>query len=254
MQLNAHNQPSDQDMTLARRVGCGGSYSKISANLFGCATARNKGTCDNRLNIRRDDLEAIILDGLKSRLKAPELFKAFADAFIAEFNRLRGEEGHKREAVRSEFDKITRQFDRLVEAIANGADALALNARLKFLEERQQQVSQDLDAGTEKSEPLIHPNLAELYRRKVADLADAIHAPENRDEAFEVIRSLIDRVVLTPTEDALRIDLEGDLAGILSLCDSSKKPAASVEARAEQIKVVAGARNRRYLHLDFVRL
>ena len=30
---------------------CGGSYTKISQNLFGCATARNKGTCDNRLNI-----------------------------------------------------------------------------------------------------------------------------------------------------------------------------------------------------------
>ena len=35
---------------------CGGGYTKISANLFGCATARNKGAavCDNLLNIRRD--------------------------------------------------------------------------------------------------------------------------------------------------------------------------------------------------------
>ena len=30
----------------------------ISADLVGCSTARNKGTCDNRLNIRRDALEA----------------------------------------------------------------------------------------------------------------------------------------------------------------------------------------------------
>lgn len=30
---------------------CGGSYTKFSANLFGCATARNKCTCDNRLNV-----------------------------------------------------------------------------------------------------------------------------------------------------------------------------------------------------------
>ncbi len=35
---------------------CGGGYFKISANLFGCSTARNKGTCDNRLNIRADVL------------------------------------------------------------------------------------------------------------------------------------------------------------------------------------------------------
>ena len=54
---------------------CGGSYSKISANLFGCATARNKGTCDNRLNIRRDRLEDLILDGLKSQLMEPDLLQ-----------------------------------------------------------------------------------------------------------------------------------------------------------------------------------
>ena len=100
--------------------------------------------------------------------------------------------------------------------------ALALNARLKALEERQHRLEFDLEAMAMEVEPLLHPNLAELYRQKVANLADAIHAPESRDEAFEVIRSLLDRVVLTPGEDALRIDLEGDLAGILSLCDSSK--------------------------------
>ena len=58
----------------------------MSANLFGCATARNKGTCDNRLNIRTDTLEDIVLAGLKHRLMAPEIFKEFAAAFIAEHN------------------------------------------------------------------------------------------------------------------------------------------------------------------------
>jgi hypothetical protein len=36
----------------------------ISRTLLGCAAARNKGTCTNRLNIRRDTLEATILHGL----------------------------------------------------------------------------------------------------------------------------------------------------------------------------------------------
>ncbi len=35
---------------------CGGRYTKISADLFGCAAARNKGAavCDNLRNVRRD--------------------------------------------------------------------------------------------------------------------------------------------------------------------------------------------------------
>ena len=52
---------------------CGGGYTKISANLFGCAAARNKGTCDNRLNIRTDALEDIVCVGLKQRLMDPDI-------------------------------------------------------------------------------------------------------------------------------------------------------------------------------------
>jgi len=57
-----------------------------------------------------------------------------------------------------------------------------------------------------------------------------------------------------PEDGKLRIELKGELAGILNLCDSKKKPAASYEERAEQIKMVAGAGNQRYLHLNFARL
>jgi len=61
-------------------------------------------------------------------------------------------------------------------------------------------------------------------------------------------------VRLVPEDGKLRIELKGELAGILNLCDSKKKPAASYEERAEQIKMVAGAGNQRYLHLNFARL
>ena len=44
---------------LMRCGQCGGEFSKISAEHFGCSTARNKGptACVNRLTIRRDSLE-----------------------------------------------------------------------------------------------------------------------------------------------------------------------------------------------------
>ena len=66
---------------------CGSTYVKISATLFGCAAAHNRGTCDNRLNIRLDTLEAIIFDGLRSHLMALDLFKAFCEKFHREINR-----------------------------------------------------------------------------------------------------------------------------------------------------------------------
>ncbi len=58
---------------LLRCACCGGSYTMISKDLLGCGTARTEGTCDNRLNIRRDALEAQVLDGLHHHLMEPAL-------------------------------------------------------------------------------------------------------------------------------------------------------------------------------------
>lgn len=56
---------------LTRCGCCGGGYSMISADLVGCSTARNKGTCGNRSNIRRNKLEERVLNALHQRLMDP---------------------------------------------------------------------------------------------------------------------------------------------------------------------------------------
>ncbi len=84
----------------------------ISKHLLGCATARNKGTCNNRLNIRRDALEASVLSGLRTHLMEPELFKEFCQEFTREVNRLRIERGADIEAQRRELERTERELDK----------------------------------------------------------------------------------------------------------------------------------------------
>ncbi len=43
-----------------------------------------------------------------------------------------------------------------------------------------------------------YPDNAELYRRKVARLSEALDHPDDRHEAMDAIRQLVSRVVLTP--------------------------------------------------------
>jgi len=149
-----------------------------------CATARNKGTCDDRLNIRTDTVEAVILTGLKDHLMDPDLFKAFATEFITEANRIRMEETAEVDAARRDLGRLTQQIDKLVMAIADGADALPLNAKIKELEARQSQLQDRLDHASDP-EPLIHPNLAEVYRAKVEDLS-ALLVDTRSEAAWEV--------------------------------------------------------------------
>ncbi len=41
---------------------------------------------------------------------------------------------------------------------------------------------------------LLHPNMAGYYRAQVANLTKALNAEENRAEAADLIRSLVDRI------------------------------------------------------------
>jgi len=161
---------------------------KISANLFGCAAARDRRTCDNRLNIRTDVLEDAILELPKTRLMAPEPFKAFCEELHREVNRLRIEESSTVDAQRSALERIARRTRKLVDLIVNeDAPPQAPIVELRALKAKQIELENAL-ASAHAQAPLIHPAMAEVYRKQVASLHDALGDPGTRDEAFEIIR------------------------------------------------------------------
>ncbi|WP_336974624.1 recombinase family protein [Sphingobium aromaticiconvertens] len=205
---------------------CGGAYSMISAAMLGCATARNKGTCDNRLNIRRDRLEERVLNALRHHLMDPTLFAEFCEEFTREINRLRSNAGAAITAAQAEISKIDRDLDMLVNLILRGGAADKINAKMVGLEARKKELERDL-AQAQEPPPLLHPNMAHHYRAQLDNLSQALdHTDETqRFEAAEVIRSLIDEIILVPEEGELKIDVRGDLAGILSIALERKKPA-----------------------------
>jgi site-specific DNA recombinase len=226
---------------LLRCGACGGAYTKINANLFGCAAARNKGTCTNRINIRRDAIEAMVLDGLKHRLMDPKLFKVFVEEFTKEFNRLRGAAGSRLDEAKSEMAGIERRLKKIVDAIADGVCAKTLKEVLLRLEARQDEL-RELLMGPEPDRTLVHPGLAELYRRKVTALHEALDDENTREEAMELIRSLIEAIVLIPDGTGLRVEVRGDLAAILAFGEGTKNknPSSTDRDPAKQIKMVAG--------------
>src|SRR5258708_37103298 len=89
-------------------------------------------------------------------------------------------------------------------------------------------------ARAPKTLPDIHPNVAEISRGKVERLADALNRPEERHEAAEAIRGLIERVTLTPGHKRGQIDatLHGELGAILDwLARNSKDGRATMKAQ-----------------------
>ncbi|WP_407189968.1 hypothetical protein [Bradyrhizobium centrosematis] len=129
----------------------------ISKDLLGCATARNKGTCNNRLNIRRDALETSVLSGLRTHMMEPELFKEFCDEFTREVNRPRINRGADVAAMGNELPRIERELGKLVAAIKAGGPIEAIVEDMKRLGARKVEVREKL-AKAEEPPPLLHSN------------------------------------------------------------------------------------------------
>jgi site-specific DNA recombinase len=213
--------------------------SMISATHLGCSAARNKGTCANRRTIAGTDLEGRVLSALAIRLMDPELFAVFCKEFTAETNRLRAGAHNHRLAQEQELAMIRRDLDRLVQAILDGTPGRVLSDKITKLETRRDQLEAAL-AEREAPPPVLHPAMAEVYHRKVADLAEALNRDDTRAEAAEILRGLVERIELQPSDAGYDILLRGDLAGILALSAQSKKPAALSRGGLLQVTLVAG--------------
>jgi len=228
---------------------CGSGYAKVSQHHYGCSAARNKGTCGNRRTIRRDVVEATVLEGLKENLMHPDCVREFVREFHREANRLAATEDAAREQTARDLAKAEKEIANIVEAIKSGMSASALRDELVALEAKKTELEQSLEAAP-KPVLRLHPNLADLYREKVANLAASLNAVDAGAEAAEAIRALIDEVRLVPDEDRLRIELYGELSALIGLANDNPRSSGT----GVQATLVAGTRNRRYLHLDFASL
>ena len=211
----------------------------ISADLVGCSTARNKGTCDNRTNIRPDRLEERVMNALRHHLMDPTLFKEFCDEFTREMNRLRMEGRASIDSAKSELARIEKQIKSTVDAVADGMYHPSMKEKMDRLEARKKELKTFL-ADTEEPPPLLHPEMANFYRIQVGELYDALQeeAEAKRLKASEVLRSLVKEIILTPENGALQIDVRGDLSRILAVSLKSKTPA--TRAGESQFEMVAG--------------
>jgi hypothetical protein len=193
-----------------------------------------------------------VLDGLKHRLLAPELVEQFARDFHDEVNRQAAAWSQSRAQDEGRLEAVRRKIGSMIRAIEDGLYQPSMKGRMAELEAEKAELEQRLAAAPELPKVRLHPNLAGVYRDKVAALEQALANPMDKTEAMEIVRSQIERITLTPNaEGSLDIHLCGDLAHILQWCEAgpgkSERPGTGVPGRG--LSVVAGAYNHRQFGL-----
>ena len=179
---------------------------------------------------------------------APDLVQAFAQSYTEELNKARKSASSRRAQMESDLAKTNRQIENLVEAITEGMFHASMKEKMSALEAHKADLEAKLSATPDPDPILLHPRLADVYAEKIRQLIATHNDSALRLEATEILRSLIDKVVLRP--DAAypnnhAIELHGALAGILSLCSgdlgaSPREQRVAVSSRS--VTLVAGAR------------
>src|SRR5260370_24056355 len=166
-------------------------YTITGKDRYACATRRSKGTCSNAMVINRQQLETRILNGLKERLMAPELVKAFVDEFNAEICRSAQDSETKRTTLKRALTDIERKIAGIMRAIEDGNYNPTLTKRLSTLETDKARAETNFANAAVPPKLRIHPNLPVLYRRKVESLQEALSEAATQVEAGESIRSVM---------------------------------------------------------------
>jgi hypothetical protein len=138
-----------------------------------------------------------------------------------------------------EIERIEGRRKKLIEMVMEGVPPSEVKDELTANAARREDLKAKL-AAADAPPPLLHPEMAELYRQKVTTLAQALQEPETRVEAREALRGLIDAIILTPSAGELRIDLKGNLAAMLSAATNAKRSPETGDLSL-QVEMVAGA-------------
>ncbi|WP_182522734.1 recombinase family protein [Ochrobactrum sp. RH2CCR150] len=246
--LNGTRRPKSLLSGLVFCGCCRGPYSLRGADRFACSNHISKGACSNSRTIPREELESRVLSGLKDRMMAPEIVEEAMRAYAEETNRLNRERRSSGDTWKAELVKIEKQIRGMIEAIKAGMFQESMKAEMDTLEARKVELT-ELLADAPEDTPDILPSASAIYAKKVSALVKALNRREERQEAAETLRGLIEKISLTPGPERGEIyaTLHGELGTILNWTERQAigksvkitKPAA--DATGLSVSVVAGA-------------
>ena len=209
---------------------CGGGMTISRGDRYYCSARREKSTCDADRGIGAHALEERVLNGLRDILLGnEELIDEFAAEFKRELTRLRRQGHGATRQLLKDLQQVERGIKRCLEFITGGdGDPGSVRDLLRRLEARKREIDVDLKAQQGNMEIAIHPNLPDLYRRKIAKLQQVLDDQATRPQAVEIIRSLLDRIEVHPGQKRGHCDviIVGALAKILAFAQQ-KTTAAS---------------------------
>ncbi len=210
---------------------CGKKYGIVSDKLS-CIGSAREGTCDNRRRVAREDLEDLVVSGLKDRLLRPELIEPYLAEYRAETLRANAEQASKAQAGETRMKALADQIENLMEQLREGGGKGPVGELIRQdvtrLETERQRFERQVKVKPRPAPPVMEAQA--VIERLTATLDDLRTALAGADReaagARDRVRSLIERVIISPIEldrpdkrgaGPVRVTVEGRMAALLDL-------------------------------------
>ncbi|WP_374453579.1 recombinase family protein [Phenylobacterium sp.] len=214
---------------------CGSSMT-LNGGKYACSSNRERGTCSNGKIIAAETIERRLIEGVRTKLLAPEAI----DRAVREHRE--AEAAKRREILRSrapierELAEIARKVARAQEmCLAEAISIEDLKALKAQHQGRQQELEDRLASLEQPSDVAPMPGAAAAYARLAERLQAAMMEGSDGEKVRTELRALIERVDFRPLEGLGKFELKvyGKLAALLGV---SERAAAS-----SQREVLVGA-------------
>lgn len=170
---------------ILRCGGCGGPMVIVDRYRYGCATAKDRGTCTSRLHVDRRAVESVMLAEIRTRLLSDDAFQRFQRAAAAELRR----QAPNQAAAKLRLAHARTERDNIMAAIRAGIITPSTKAAL--------QASEAAMAAAERESQATPAQVLPGARERWRKLADTLGDQAQRSApAREALRALIGRATL----------------------------------------------------------
>lgn len=198
---------------------CGARYIIATHGYLRCSARASSGTCNNGRTILMSEIEQRVLGALRTQLLATNLVQAAVEEYCRERTRLAKERRKARHRLESELVDVQAKIERAMDLLIDGAVEKAEGAaRVNQLAAEKKRITQMLAEDPAPTVVEIYPYAGERYAAKVAEIHAALgRGQECETEAVNLVRSLIQRIVVQPTpgREPMRIEVVGTLSMLL---------------------------------------
>jgi DNA invertase Pin-like site-specific DNA recombinase len=234
---------------LIRCGACGAAMTLQDRLRYVCSGRRERGTCDNAVYAHARDVEARVLDGLRAQLLSPAAVQAAVRQHHADDMADRQAALGGRARAEAELAEVARRHKRLVMQVEEGMPYASVRERMEELQVRRTACEAALAATQAPPVQVLHPSAASHYAALAGQLADCLDG-DDAQEVREILRGLIDRVVLTPLpghgrgRGAYALAVHGELQRLLAGPQTQNTPRAgargAIGSHGRVLKVGAG--------------